>query len=72
MGKYWKGTKLNFKVFADRKDFIQQGKDANNFILSNVNDVRSYVSDANFSGLDKYENELLYGRKFQKNTTKNH
>ena len=60
MGKYWKGTKLNFKVFADRKDFIQQGKDANNFILSNVNDVRSYVSDANFSGLDKYENELLY------------
>lgn len=58
MGKYWNNKELNFKVFADRADFIQKGKDANDFVINNISNSSSY--DADFNYLGAYENELIY------------
>ena len=58
MGKYWENNELNFKIFANRADFIQQGKDANEFVLNNISNPKSY--DADFEYLGKYEKELKY------------
>ena len=61
MGSYWQSKTLNFKVFQDRADFIQQGKDAVEYTKTKLSSgSRSYENDILFQDLANYENELTY------------
>ena len=61
MGNYWVYDYLNFKVFKDRADFIQQGKDAFDETLDKINERRiTYSSKFEFNKLSRYEDEKLY------------
>jgi hypothetical protein len=61
MGNSWQYKKLNFKVFRDRADFIQQGKEAFDDTLPMISDRANwYRGSIDFGDLAAYENEQLY------------
>lgn len=60
MGSHWNGTKLSFRSFKNRADFIQQGKDANAYNKNNISDPSRYDGGGKFSYLARYENKLQY------------